>query len=241
MLHSYHVPIPKPLSRPQTSLESAFGLAVKASRRALGITQEELAWRADLHRTYIADIERGGRNITLRSIAALASALQTPIAALVSASTKKRAASPMLLEILIVGNNAADADLVTRSLAKANVSNPIRVLTDADEALDFLLGLGAYASKRPALPGLILLDLQLSKVSTLEVLARIRSERRTRKIPVVVMTASRQDAVILDWKQMGVGNYILKPVDLESLMGAMPKLGFRWALLRPEALVKDHG
>lgn len=242
VLHYGFVPTKKLPSAQLTNLESDFGSAVKAGRRALGITQEELAWRADLHRTYIADIEGGRRNITLRSIAALASALQIPIAALVPATTTKKDVASKLMEILIVENDAADAELVVRSLAKANVSNPIRVLCDEAEALDFLLGLGVYAKKRPALPGLILLDLQVSKISAFDVLARIKAERRTRKIPVVVMIDSQQDAVIRECIRMGVESCILKPVDFECLVGATPKLGFRWALLRPDqALVKDNG
>lgn len=185
-----------------------------------------------MHRTYIADIERGGRNLTLRSIAALAAALQIPIAALVPSGTGTKNSNLKLMEILLVEDNLADAELAVRSLVRANVSNPIRVVHDGAEALDYLFGTGEYAKKRSALPGLILLDLRLPKISGLEVLRRIKAERRTQKIPVVVLTSSRLDNSIIECGRLGAENYILKPISFESLSLETPKLKFHWALLR---------
>ncbi len=221
-------------SKKRPTLESDFGAAVRARRHGLGLTQEELAWRADMHRTYIADIERGGRNLTLRSIAALAEALQIPIAALVPMMEGGADAASNLVEILLIEDSREDAELAVRSLSRAKVSNPIRVVHDGAEALDFLLGTGAYANETPALPGLILLDLQLPTISGLEVLRRIKMEKRTKEIPVVVLTSSLRDHNIIECGRLGAENYIVKPVNFGSLGTEAARMNFRWTLQRPD-------
>ena len=220
------------------NLESEFGTLVRARRHGLGLTQEELAWRADMHRTYIADIERGGRNLTLRSIAALAKALESSIAALMPKGGSRDAA-PTLVEILLIEDSASEGELLARSLSRANVSNPIRITHDGVEALDYLFGTGRYAKKKPGLPGLILLDLQLPRGAGVDVLARIKAEKRAKNIPVVVMTSSYDDCGISECGRLGVENYILKPVTFENLSAEATKVNLRWALLHPDQ-ARDH-
>ena len=206
---------------------------MKTLRHGLGITQEELAWRADMHRTYIADIERGGRNLTLRSIAALAEALQAPIAALVPAGNERPNAALQLIEILLIEDSAADAALAVQSLKNAHASNRIHVAHDGAEALDYLLGTGPHAKKPAALPGIIILDLQLPNMSGVEVLRRIRAAKRTQKIPVLVLTSSRHDRNIPECERLGAESYIIKPLSFASFSRAAMKEQFSWALVRP--------
>ena len=216
-------------ARISRSSETQLGNVVRICRAELGITQEELAWRANMHRSYIADIERGGRNITLRSITALAKALQIPVERLLANSRS----GIELGEILMVEDNAADAELVQRSFRRAHVANPLRVARDGNEALDILFGTGRFAKSKPPLPQIILLDLKLPTLSGVEVLRQIKADARTRQIPVVVLTVSRQDAAIIECGRLGAENYILKPVNFENLSKLTPVLKLRWALIRP--------
>ena len=120
-------------------------------RRNLGITQEELAWRADMHRTYIADIERGARNVTLRTLANLATALKVSIETLVTGAAAPLE-SPFISdlepgqldagEILLVEDSATDAALTLRTLKKANLTNRVRVVGDGEEGFHYLRGTG---------------------------------------------------------------------------------------------------
>lgn len=139
-----------------TRVRQRFGEAVRLRRSRLGYSQEELAGRAGLHRTYVADIERGARNPTLKAISQLADALQAPVHALFG--------SPRTVEILLVEDDAAHVELTLRAFERAHVENRVRVARDGEQALDLLLREGA------ALPDLVLLDLGLPKVDGLEVL-----------------------------------------------------------------------
>jgi two-component system response regulator len=187
-----------------------------------------------MHRSYIADIERGGRNLTLRNIIGLAKALQIPAERLLAPSRAAGGKNRLSLgEILLVEDNAADAELVLRSFTRADVANPVRVAVDGEEALDYVFRRGRFAKLKSAIPQLILLDLNLPKISGLEVLHQLKADARAKDIPVVVLTSSRNDATIIECGQLGVENYILKPVNIESLRKVTPKLKFRWGLLQP--------
>ncbi len=234
----------KPKPQPVSNAHQAFlGLAVRNHRQALGLTQEELAWRANMHRSYVADIERGGRNVTLRIIANLAQALQVSVGGLVDSTTdpagqvppaSERTSPPELREILLVEDNPQDAELVQRAFKRANFINPIQVARDGEEALDLLLGAGSPQARRVVrLPQLVLLDLNLPKVSGIEVLRRLRDDPRTHALPVIVLTGSRHDRIILACAKLGATNYIIKPVGFASLARVTPLLELRWALLHP--------
>lgn len=223
------------------SLQTKLGATVKQWRNKLGITQEELAWRSELHRTYIADIERGGRNITLRSIAQLAAALQVSVESLLGnaeadAGPKKRGqhAGSGMGEVLLVEDDPADMDLTLRAFKRAKFANPVHVVRDGAEALDYLFNTGRYA-KRKAVSHtqLILLDLNLPKVSGLDVLRRVKAHEATRSIPVVVLSGSHRDENVIESARLGAVNYIIKPVSFDSFCKVASRLSLRWALLNP--------
>lgn len=220
------------------NLQAWLGETVKALRRRLGITQEELAWRADLHRTYIADIERGARNVTLRSMDSLAKAFEMTVGELLSnvsvPNARVGSASAGPEEILLVEDNAADAALTLRAFRLAKVANPLRVLPHAEAAWEYLTGRGAEAAG-PQRPALMLLDLNLPGISGVELLRRAKAEPALRDIPVIVLTVSRHDRVILECSRLGVVNYIVKPLSFESFVRVSPRLNLRLTLGTPRA------
>lgn len=218
-----------------------FGSSVRNRRSRLGISQEELAERAGLHRTYISDVERGARNVSLESIEKLARALQISVSALLSRvnggpSDQATAAlrfTEELMDILFVEDEANDVELTLAALTSANITNPIHVVRDGAAALDYLFCTGKYADRqRSDRPQMILLDLNLPKISGLEVLERIKADPRTRSIPVVVLTSSKNDRDIATSKQLGAEAYIVKPVDFQNLSEVTPQLCLQWALLK---------
>ena len=222
-------------------LQARFGAAVKAHRLRLGVTQEELAWRADLHRSYLADIERGGRNVTLRSIVNLAKALQITLSDLLSTSLdlgiiNAQSETPAGLgEILLVEDDATDIDMTLRAFKRAKFANPVKVVRDGKAAVDYIFRNGRFAKRQDIPPQLILLDLNLPKIAGLEVLRQIKQEPLTQGIPVVVLTGSKEDASIIECGRLGAENYLLKPVEFESFSQVTPKLGLHWTLVQPIA------
>jgi two-component system response regulator len=136
------------------------------------------------------------------------------------------------VEILLVEDNPNDVELALHALKKNNLTNNIHVVRDGAEALEFLFGTGAYAERNPNhTPKVILLDLKLPKVDGLEVLKRIKSDERTRLIPVVVLTSSREERDIVESYKLGVNSFIVKPVDFEQFTEAVRQLGMYWLLL----------
>jgi CheY-like chemotaxis protein len=199
----------------------------------MGITQEELAWRANLHRTYITDIERGARNVTLNSIESLAKALQVTVGNLLShaatpAGTLLRpgakTARMTVREILLIEDNPTDAALTAHAFKQAKVTNPLRIVSTAEDGLDCLFGKNGKAKRKQAQPQLILLDLNLPQMSGLEFLRHIKSDERTCDIPVVVLTVSQSDRMIIECGRLGAVNYIVKPFGIENFVRVTPKL-----------------
>ncbi len=134
--------------------------------------------------------------------------------------------------ILLVEDNPSDADLTRRALDKARIQNRLVVAEDGEEALDYLFGTGAHAGRDVSiLPALTLLDLNLPKISGLEVLRRIRADVRTRRLPVVILTSSREDHDIAAGYDLGVNSYIRKPVDFAQFALAIEHLGLYWLVL----------
>lgn len=136
------------------------------------------------------------------------------------------------IDILLVEDNPQDIELTIRALKKRNLANSVYVVEDGAEALDFLFGRGKY-EKRDAgqNPRLVLLDLKLPKLNGLEVLRILKQEARTRSIPVVMVTSSREDPDIKAAYELGANSYVVKPVDFDSFMEAMSSLGFYWLLV----------
>ena len=217
-------------------MQVRLGVAIKAQRMRLGVTQEELAWRAEMHRTYLADIERGGRNVTLKSIANLARALEVSIQHLLDESVgmePRELKISGLVEILLVEDNPQDAELTLLAFRRAKFTNPIKVVNHGREAFDYLNCTGRYAKRQTTMPQLVLLDLGLPDMTGLEVLRAIRSSKHTRNIPVVILTGSRLDKNILATSRLGAAHYIIKPMNIEAFSRSTQKFDLHWALVNP--------
>jgi CheY-like chemotaxis protein len=209
-----------------------FGTAIRNQRNGLRISQEELADRAGLHRTYISDVERGARNLSLESIERLARALELSVSSLF-AQAGDGAGPEKLVEILLIEDDPRDVELTQRAFRKARITNFLRVARDGAEALDFLFAMGPPDDGGAAPPGVILLDLNLPKIDGLEVLRRLKSDQRTREIPVIVLTCSNHDRDIAECLRLGAAGYIVKPVDFQNFSEVTPHLRLEWTLKKP--------
>ncbi|HMD83092.1 MAG TPA: response regulator [Terriglobia bacterium] len=137
--------------------------------------------------------------------------------------------------ILLIEDDPSDTELTQRALAKGRILNELVVASDGQEALDYLFGTGPYAGRDISnLPALTLLDLKLPKVSGLDVLRRIRSETCTRRMPVVILTSSREEQDMAASYDLGVNSYIRKPVDFEQFVQSVGHLGLYWLVLNEE-------
>jgi len=136
------------------------------------------------------------------------------------------------VEILLVEDNPNDVELALRALQRHNLANKVFVVKDGVEALEFLFATGAHADRNVKnTPRVVFLDLKLRKVDGLEVLRRVKSDERTRAIPVVVLTSSREERDVVESYQLGVNSYIVKPVDFEKFVQAVSEVGLYWVLL----------
>ena len=139
---------------------------------------------------------------------------------------------PNAIELLLVEDNPQDLELALRALTKAKLSNHIQVARDGAEALDFILCTGPFAARQITDgPKVILLDLKLPKVDGLAVLKRIKGDPRTKMIPVVVLTSSKEQSDVIESYALGVSSYIVKPVNFERFSEAVRELGLYWLLL----------
>lgn len=144
------------------------------------------------------------------------------------------------IEILLVEDNPNDEELTLYALKKNNITNRIQVVRDGAEALEYLFCTGTYAHRQiNDTPKVVLLDLKLPKVDGLEVLEKIKADVRTRKIPVVMLTSSREERDIVESYQLGVNSYIVKPVDFEQFSEAVRQLGLYWMLLNQTPSFKE--
>ena len=134
--------------------------------------------------------------------------------------------------ILLVEDNPSDIALTERALKRNNISNPLVVAQDGQEGIDYLFGGGAYTARDTnEQPVLILLDLKLPKLDGLDVLRRIRADARTRRIPVVILTSSREEQDIAAGYDLGVNSYIRKPVDFQQFTETVRQLGLYWLVI----------
>jgi two-component system response regulator len=134
--------------------------------------------------------------------------------------------------ILLVEDNPDDEALTRRSLNKSNVLNEVVVALDGVEALDYLFGTGSYEGRDvKCLPQLVLLDLKLPKIDGLEVLKRIRSDRRTKYLPVVILTSSDEERDLVESYELGANSYVRKPVDFNQFAAAVQQLELYWLVL----------
>lgn len=136
------------------------------------------------------------------------------------------------VEILLVEDSPHDAELTLHTLRKNHLANHVELMRDGAEALDFIFARGKYENRSVEdVPKVILLDLKLPKVDGLEVLRAIKSDPRTRTIPVVVMTSSREEQDMVESYALGVNSYVVKPVDFSQFTEAVRQAGLYWVLL----------
>lgn len=134
--------------------------------------------------------------------------------------------------ILLIEDNNDDAELTLRAFKRANVKNPLVRARDGEEALDYLFGRGAYAGRDVSdLPAVTLLDINMPKISGLDVLKTIRADERTKHLPVVILTSSNEDKDRLDAYTHFANSYVIKPVDYDQFVTAASQLGLYWMVL----------
>jgi CheY-like chemotaxis protein len=136
------------------------------------------------------------------------------------------------VEILLVEDNPNDVELTLRALKKRNLANKVHVVKDGAEALEFIFGTGTYAERNiNQIPKVILLDLKLPKVDGLEVLRIVKSDERTKVIPVVVLTSSKEESDLVESYRLGANSYITKPVDFDKFAQTVSEMGLYWLLV----------
>lgn len=139
------------------------------------------------------------------------------------------------VDILIVEDNKNDAEMAIRALRKNNLTNHVHVVSDGEEALDFIFANGKYKNRSTnKRPRMILLDLKLPKIDGMEVLRVLKGNPETRVIPVIILTSSREECDLLDSYKLGVNSYIVKPVDFDKFVNAVHDLGMYWLLLNQQ-------
>lgn len=136
------------------------------------------------------------------------------------------------IEILLVEDNRDDLDMTLRALRQANLANHIQVARDGEEAVEFIFCQGPHAGRNMDKgPKLVLLDLKLPKIDGMEILKRMKEDPRTKMIPVVMLTSSREQKDVIESYKLGVNSYIVKPVNFEGFSAAVQELGMYWLLL----------
>lgn len=219
-------------------LPKLLGLAIRSRRHELGYSQEELAWRAGLNRTYVTDVERGARNLSLSTIDKIATALRVPLSTLLGAVDRSRGLSvspgsnPRIpVEILLVEDNPRDAEITVQSLRRARLDNVIHVARDGEAALVHLFGTTAPGEKIVRrTPHLIILDLHLPRMNGLEVLQHVKADPIARSIPVIILTGSEDGGHVSEALRLGAQSYLVKPVDFHRLSRITPDLNLTWTL-----------
>ena len=226
----------------EIDVKKMFGSSVRDWRNQRGYSQEILAEKAGLHRTYVSDVERGSRNLSLESITRLAGALEVSVAALFPAEMMKGLAKGgrpdrhgrNSVDILLAEDNADDVELTLRAFRQARFANRVHVVSDGQEALDYLFFRGKFSSRPPAEHAeVVLLDLDLPKVNGLEVLRRIKADSRTSAMPVVILTVSENRCNMAECRRLGADHYLVKPVNFQRLCQITPRLKLDWALVKP--------
>jgi len=136
------------------------------------------------------------------------------------------------VEILLVEDNPNDAEITLRALKKHNLANRVLWLKDGAEALDYIFAIGSYTGRDiNKTPKVILLDLKLPKINGIEVLQKVKSDEKTKTIPIVVLTSSREERDMVESYKLGVNSYIVKPVGFEKFINAVSEIGLYWLLL----------
>jgi two-component system, response regulator len=136
------------------------------------------------------------------------------------------------VEILLVEDNLSDAELITRALRKVNLANHLVHVKDGEEALEFIFATGPFAGReKKNMPRVILLDIKMPKVDGIEVLRQIKANSETKRIPVVIMTSSKEEQDIIRSYELGVNSFVVKPVEFNDFAKAVSELGMYWVLI----------
>ncbi len=228
-----------------------FGLVVKELRRERSLSQEELANRSDLHRTYITDIEHGSRNVSIKNILKIANAIGVSLHELFSRVERYSQSGLTLVsqhlpneklhqrnpvEILLVEDDQSYIELTLHELQKARISNPIYIVRNGEEALQFLFRGNATEHEDVQSPKVILLDLNIPLINGFDLLEHIRKNKKTKDIPVVIITSSTSEVDKERCKRLGVEVYLTKPINMTDFEEIMSKFGFHWLLLENEEI-----
>ncbi|HDS0924132.1 MULTISPECIES: response regulator [Gammaproteobacteria] len=136
-----------------------------------------------------------------------------------------------LRTILLAEDSPADAEMAIDALKEARLANPIVHVEDGVEAMDYLLRRGAFANREEGLPAVLLLDIKMPRMDGLEVLRQIRSAEELKRLPVVILSSSREESDLARSWDLGVNAYVVKPVDVDQFFGAVQTLGKFWALI----------
>jgi len=134
------------------------------------------------------------------------------------------------VDILLVEDSVADAEMTLRTLKRQGVVNTVEWVRDGVEAIDYLFRENQFAAREPGMPKLVLLDLKMPRMDGLQVLARMRSDERTRAVPVVMMTSSREEGDVLASYELGVNSYVVKPVDFSEFAERVVQVGLYWMM-----------
>ena len=143
------------------------------------------------------------------------------------------------LVVLIVEDDPDDLELTLHTFGEARITNPIEVARDGQEALDYVFCQGAHSGREPIPPRLILLDLMLPKIGGIEVLRAIKADPRTKSIPVVILTSSREERDRIEGYQLGANSYISKSVDLAQFRKVVSDLGYYWLVVNQSTATTD--
>jgi two-component system response regulator len=134
------------------------------------------------------------------------------------------------VDILLVEDNPTDAEMTLRALRRNNLANKVQWVKDGEQALEFMFRSGGFAERDPVPPKLVMLDIKMPKVDGIEVLRRLKANDETRTIPVVVMTSSNEERDVVESYRLGVNSYIVKPVQFESFLETVAKIGLYWVI-----------
>jgi CheY-like chemotaxis protein len=144
-----------------------------------------------------------------------------------------------LRTILLAEDNPNDVELTLAAIEPIHLANGVEVVNDGEQALDYLYRRGRYAGRPEGLPAVLLLDLKMPKVDGLEVLRQLRADPAMRRLPIVILTSSREERDLVQSYQLGVNAYVVKPVDYQDFITAVGQLGVFWALLNEVPISKE--
>lgn len=199
---------------------------IRERRLELGLSQAELSGKADLHRTYISEVERGTQNLTIETLSKLADALETSVLVLMEDATRAIRFTESPIQILLAEDSSADIHMVERSLKASKLPTELKVLTDGRETLDYLTQKGNHSAA--ALPDLILLDLHLPRKNGYEILREIKADSRLKQIPVVVLTNSESNVDVSKSYELHANTFITKPVSQKKFQEAILRVLDYW-------------